>query len=68
MFPNQTDWNKNMIDIWPSDKIVVYDNNAVIYASRLWFMLVTHGAKDVYLLNGGGMKWKAEGRKLETGT
>ena len=47
--------------------IVVYDGPGFFSAPRVWWNLVTYGAGDVRLLDGGMAKWKAEGRPLETG-
>ena len=48
-------------------RIVLYDDSAVKTAARAWFMLKMFGAHDVALLDGGIVKWKAEGRPLAQG-
>jgi thiosulfate/3-mercaptopyruvate sulfurtransferase len=48
-------------------RIVVYDDSPYKSAARAWWMLTLFGAHDVALLDGGLVKWKAEGRALETG-
>jgi thiosulfate/3-mercaptopyruvate sulfurtransferase len=48
-------------------RIVVYDDSALKYAARAWWMLTLFGAHDVAILDGGIAKWKAEGRALESG-
>lgn len=47
--------------------IVVYDEHGLFSAPRVWWSLATMGARDVRLLEGGGPKWRAENRPLETG-
>jgi thiosulfate/3-mercaptopyruvate sulfurtransferase len=49
------------------DDIVVYDNSGLFSAARAWWMLRVMGARRVRVLDGGGPKWRAEGRPLETG-
>lgn len=39
------------------DPIVVYDWGDMLFASRLWFALVTMGCEQVYMLNGGWTAW-----------
>jgi 3-mercaptopyruvate sulfurtransferase SseA len=56
------------LGISETDTIVVYDGMGFFSAPRVWWMLRTMGAKDVYVLDGGLDGWKAEGRALETGT
>ncbi|HEX8445309.1 MAG TPA: 3-mercaptopyruvate sulfurtransferase [Sphingomonas sp.] len=48
-------------------RIVIYDNSPHHTAARAWWMLKTHGAHDVAILDGGLAKWKAEGRVLKKG-
>lgn len=51
-----------------SDKtIVVYDELGLFSAPRAWWTLRVMGARDVKILEGGGKKWRTEGRPLETG-
>lgn len=47
--------------------IVVYDRLGLFSAPRVWWHLVTYGAKSVRILDGGLPKWTAEGRPMETG-
>lgn len=46
------------------DTIVVYDGPGVFSSARVWWMLRTMGAKEVYILAGGFDGWKAEGRPV----
>jgi len=51
-----------------SDKtIVVYDEHGLFSAPRVWWTLKVMGARDVKILEGGGPKWRAENRPLESG-
>lgn len=47
--------------------IVIYDESGLFSAPRVWWEFVTMGARDVRILEGGGPKWRAEGRPIETG-
>lgn len=46
------------------DTIVVYDGPGFFSAPRVWWMFRTMGAKQVFVLDGGFDRWKAEGRKV----
>lgn len=46
------------------DTIVVYDGPGVLSAPRVWWMFRTMGANDVFLLDGGFDRWKADGRPV----
>jgi thiosulfate/3-mercaptopyruvate sulfurtransferase len=46
-------------------RIVVYDGIGLFSAPRVWWMFKVMGVKDVYILDGGIRKWKAEDRPLE---
>lgn len=48
-------------------RIVVYDGDGLFSAPRVRWNFMTMGARDVFILEGGLPKWKAEGRPLETG-
>jgi thiosulfate/3-mercaptopyruvate sulfurtransferase len=47
--------------------IVVYDGVGLFSAPRVWWTFRTFGVRDVYILDGGLPKWKAEGRPLDFG-
>ncbi len=49
------------------DTIVVYDTVGIYSSPRVWFTFRLFGAENVYILEGGLPKWKAEGRALESG-
>jgi len=52
--------------IGPGVRVVAYDDQAGATAARLWYVLRAHGHDDVAVLDGGIVKWLAEGRPLET--
>jgi thiosulfate/3-mercaptopyruvate sulfurtransferase len=47
--------------------IVIYDESGLFSAPRVWWEFLAMGAKDIRILEGGGPKWRAEGRPIETG-
>ena len=47
------------------NRIVVYDGGKMTGATRCWWMFRLFGARDVAVLDGGMVKWKAEDRPLE---
>jgi thiosulfate/3-mercaptopyruvate sulfurtransferase len=49
------------------DTIVVYDGMGLFSAPRVWWTFRIFGAKNVFILDGGLPKWKADGRPLESG-
>jgi thiosulfate/3-mercaptopyruvate sulfurtransferase len=53
--------------IGPGTTVVAYDDQAGAVAARLWYVLRAHGHDDVAVLDGGIVKWLAEGRPVETG-
>jgi thiosulfate/3-mercaptopyruvate sulfurtransferase len=55
------------LGIADTDTIVVYDSVGLYSAPRVWWTLRIFGAKNVYILDGGLPKWKAENRPLESG-
>jgi thiosulfate/3-mercaptopyruvate sulfurtransferase len=50
-----------------TDTIVVYDGVGLGGAPRVWWTFRAFGAKNVFVLDGGLPKWKAEGRPLQAG-
>jgi thiosulfate/3-mercaptopyruvate sulfurtransferase len=55
------------LGIGDSDTIVVYDGAGLGGAPRVWWTFRTFGAKNVFILDGGLPKWKAEGRPVDAG-
>ena len=50
------------------DEVVVYDGSgANLSAARAWWMFRVFGHDQVAVLDGGLLKWRAEGRPLESG-
>ena len=55
------------LGIAETDTIVVYDEAGISSSPRVWWELSAMGARDVRVLDGGGPKWRAEGRPTESG-
>lgn len=55
------------LGVGDGDTVVVYDNIGFYSAPRVWWTFRIFGAKEVFILDGGLPKWKAEGRPLEQG-
>lgn len=51
----------------PGQRIVIYDDSDVKTSARAWFALRRGGVEPLAVLDGGLAKWRAEGRRLETG-
>jgi len=49
------------------DTIIAYDGYGIFSSPRVWFTFRLFGAENVFVLEGGLPKWKAEGRALESG-
>ncbi len=47
-------------------RVVVYDGNNAMWATRVWWLLRAFGFEQVALLNGGWKKWSLEGRPTST--
>ncbi len=46
-------------------RVVVYDQQGIYSAARVWWMFRIFGHKEVSVLDGGLPKWQAEGRPVE---
>ena len=55
------------LGIGNGNTVVVYDNVGLYSAPRVWWTFRIFGARDVFILDGGLPKWKAEGRPIEHG-
>jgi thiosulfate/3-mercaptopyruvate sulfurtransferase len=55
------------LGIGDQDTIVAYDGHGMFSSPRVWFTFRLFGADNVFILEGGLPKWKAEGRALESG-
>jgi len=54
------------LGISETDTIVVYDGLGMFSSPRVWWTFRLFGAENVFILEGGLPKWKAEGRVVET--
>jgi thiosulfate/3-mercaptopyruvate sulfurtransferase len=52
--------------IGPGIHVVAYDDQAGAMAARLWYLLRAYGHHEVSVLDGGFVKWQAEGRPVST--
>jgi len=70
MLPTPADFSRMVgaLGIGDGLTIVVYDELGLQSSPRAYWTFRTMGAKDVRILEGGGTKWRAEGRPIETGT
>ena len=55
------------LGIAETDTIVVYDGAGMFSSPRVWWTFRLFGAENVFVLDGGMPKWKAEGRPLQSG-
>jgi thiosulfate/3-mercaptopyruvate sulfurtransferase len=69
MLPGATKFSQEVgkLGVGNDDTIVVYDGAGLGGAPRVWWTFRIFGAKNVFILDGGMPKWKAEGRPVETG-
>jgi thiosulfate/3-mercaptopyruvate sulfurtransferase len=49
------------------DHIVVYDSLGIFSSPRVWWMFQYFGHKEVFILDGGLVKWLKEKKEIETG-
>lgn len=68
MLPDQTVFSEHMsaLGISNEDHVVVYDNVGMMTSPRVWWCLRAFGHRQVSLLDGGLIKWRAEGRPTST--
>jgi len=55
------------LGIGDRDTIVAYDGHGMFSSPRVWFTFRLFGVDNVYILDGGLPRWKAQGRPLEAG-
>jgi thiosulfate/3-mercaptopyruvate sulfurtransferase len=69
MLPSPADFAvaAGKLGISDQDMIIAYDGYGIFSSPRVWFTFRLFGADNVFVLEGGLPKWKAEGRALETG-
>jgi len=56
------------LGVGDATRVIVYDERGGIYAARLWWILNYFGHSNVALMNGGWIKWTAEGRQASRAT
>jgi thiosulfate/3-mercaptopyruvate sulfurtransferase len=69
MLPDAAQFARDVgaLGIGKDDTIVVYDGAGLGGAPRVWWTFGIFGARNVFILDGGLPKWRAEGRPLEAG-
>lgn len=69
MLPSAAQFSQDVgkLGIGKDDTIVVYDGAGLGGAPRVWWTFRIFGARNVFILDGGLPKWKAEGRPVEAG-
>jgi thiosulfate/3-mercaptopyruvate sulfurtransferase len=65
--PEQFGAQVGALGISNHDRLVIYDEAGLYSAPRVWWTFRVMGANDVRILEGGGPKWRAENRPLESG-
>jgi thiosulfate/3-mercaptopyruvate sulfurtransferase len=66
--PEQVSRVMGQAGIGPGTHVVAYDDQSGAIAARLWWVLRAYGHDDVAVLDGGIVKWIAEGRPLSRET
>jgi thiosulfate/3-mercaptopyruvate sulfurtransferase len=69
MFPSAEQFGRDVggLGVSNADTVVVCDSGGWVAAPRAWWMFLSYRHKNVRVLDGGLKKWKAEGRKVESG-
>jgi len=69
MFPGAEQFGRDVggLGIGNDYTVVLYDSGGWVAAPRVWWMFLSFGHPNVRILNGGLKKWRAEGRKVESG-
>ncbi|WP_375599900.1 3-mercaptopyruvate sulfurtransferase [Devosia sp. Naph2] len=69
MLPSPADFARAVgaLGISQDMTIVVYDEVGLFSAPRVWWTFRSFGADKVFMLEGGGPKWRSEKRGTETG-
>jgi thiosulfate/3-mercaptopyruvate sulfurtransferase len=62
--PSHFEQHASSMGISHKDTIVVYDGPGMFSAPRVWWMFKMMGVENVYVLDGGFDRWKAEGRPV----
>ena len=66
MMPSEAEFNAKAqaLGLNQDSVIVVYDNSGTFASPRAWWMLKAMGHQQVYILDGGLPKWKAQGYEV----
>jgi thiosulfate/3-mercaptopyruvate sulfurtransferase len=66
MLPDAAKFSSRMrrLGLGDGTRIVLYDNNKYSASARAWWMLRLFGHPEVFVLDGGLAKWRAEGRPV----
>ncbi len=69
MLPAPADFARAVgaLGIGVDSTIIVYDEVGLFSAPRVWWTFRTFGAQNVFMLEGGGPKWRGERRHIEAG-
>lgn len=69
MLPSPADFERAVgaLGISEDMTIVVYDELGLFSAPRVWWTFRIFGGRNVFILEGGGPKWRAERRHIEAG-
>jgi thiosulfate/3-mercaptopyruvate sulfurtransferase len=69
MLPSAEGFSSAMraLGIGDGETIVIYDGLGLYGAPRVWWTFRAFGAREVFILDGGLPKWKAESRPIESG-
>lgn len=54
------------LGVGPGTRVVLYDRAFTMWAARVWWMLRAYGFDDAAVLDGGWLKWRADGRASST--
>lgn len=68
MMPDEATFEAHMnaLGISSDHHVVVYDSVSMMTSARVWWTLRAFGHDRVSLLDGGAVKWRAEGRAVST--
>lgn len=69
MFPDAERFTRDVsaLGISSDDTVVAYDGGGWVAGPRAWWMFLSFGHPNVKVLDGGMLKWRAEGRPIESG-
>jgi thiosulfate/3-mercaptopyruvate sulfurtransferase len=69
MLPSPEDFGAMVgaLGIGDDKTIVIYDEAGLFSAPRVWWTFTAMGVSSIQILEGGGPKWRAEKRPLESG-